>query len=127
MSHFLQVQDVEVMEGDMTWDWNAGQQMNPHFLAHHLQSRHPMETPNTNPYQPTPARERDRYEDLFAEVGSALLDAQPQLGDRRLHDEGEGYADNHNRWQPAQQSREACPFRQEEAYDLSGDRLQVRN
>lgn len=45
------VQDMEAMEGDMTWNWNSGHQMNPCFLAQHLQSQQPTKIPRGGPPQ----------------------------------------------------------------------------
>ena len=120
------LQDVEAMEGAMTWNWNSGQQINPRFLAQNLQSRQPISKPRRNPHQPAVASSKERWEDIFAAVGSGLLDVEPKLGNNRLQNRRQAYADSNARLQPVQQSREANHFQQERPYNISGIELQVR-
>lgn len=115
-------QDVEAMEGDMTWNWNSGQQMNPHFLAQHLQSQQPHTNPIGHPHQPDGPNQKDCFEEAFAARDSNPLDVQDWLGDSGFGDRRDVHPDT---WQPAHEPQGPAFFSQRELYGPPGDKLQV--
>ncbi len=113
---------MEAMEGDMTWNWNAGQQMNPHFLAQHLQSQ---------PLNHDPARtyfrsySADRLLHQESSPATYTDDMQHHLGR-----DGPGIAphmrlDDSEGLRATQKPRDANAIAWEQGHDLLRDDLQV--